>query len=105
MYKDYCAACHGMDGKGDGPAVEFLKAPPPDLRTLAQRDGGKYPALRVANTLRFRTSSDVHGKIDMPLWWLAFKSQKANVADLRVDNLTTFVKTLQQSKGEVSHAQ
>jgi mono/diheme cytochrome c family protein len=44
MYKDYCAACHGKEGKGDGPAVEFLKTPPPDLRTLAQRNNGKYPA-------------------------------------------------------------
>jgi hypothetical protein len=27
--KDYCAVCHGMDGKGDGPAVQFLQAAPP----------------------------------------------------------------------------
>ena len=25
MWKDYCAACHGMSGAGDGPAAEILK--------------------------------------------------------------------------------
>ena len=43
MYKDYCAACHGPTGKGDGPAVEFLKAPPSDLTTMAKRNNGKFP--------------------------------------------------------------
>jgi hypothetical protein len=52
MNKDYCAACHGTEGRGDGPAVEFLKAAPPDLRTMAQRNSGKYPGDRVA-TIRY----------------------------------------------------
>src|SRR5215475_2380558 len=47
MFKEYCASCHGVTGKGDGPAVVFLKAPPPDLRTMAQRNKGKYPAAKV----------------------------------------------------------
>ena len=25
MFKGYCAACHGLDGKGDGPAAPALK--------------------------------------------------------------------------------
>jgi mono/diheme cytochrome c family protein len=29
MYKDYCAACHGPKGVGDGPAVEILESGSP----------------------------------------------------------------------------
>ena len=35
MFDAYCAACHGKDGKGNGPAAAELKMPPPDLTTLA----------------------------------------------------------------------
>jgi hypothetical protein len=42
-----------MEGKGDGPVGRFLKGPPADLRTLAQRNNGKYPADYVAAILRF----------------------------------------------------
>ena len=36
MYTSYCAVCHGLDGKGNGPAAEALKVPPPDLTALAK---------------------------------------------------------------------
>lgn len=98
MYKDYCAACHGKEGKGDGPAVEFLKTPPPDLRTLAQRNNGKYPAGQVGMTLRLGTGSHAHGTIDMPLWGPLFRTLDANpgLGDLRIHNLTVFIESLQQ---------
>ena len=35
MFDVYCAACHGKDAKGNGPAAAELKMPPPDLTTLA----------------------------------------------------------------------
>jgi mono/diheme cytochrome c family protein len=35
MYKQYCAACHGADGKGRGPAAASLNTRPSDLTTLA----------------------------------------------------------------------
>ena len=98
MYKSYCAVCHGMEGKGDGPAVEFLKAPPPDLRTLAQRNNGKYPADHVGMTLRLGTGGHAHGTIDMPLWGPLFRTLDANqsLGDLRIHNLTAFIESLQQ---------
>ncbi len=42
MYMNYCAACHGKDGKGGGPAADALKVPPKNLTTLAYRNAGKY---------------------------------------------------------------
>ena len=42
MFNNYCAVCHGTDGKGTGPAATALKATPADLTALAQKNGGKY---------------------------------------------------------------
>jgi mono/diheme cytochrome c family protein len=67
MFKDYCASCHGEDGRGNGPAIVFLKSPPPDLRTMTQRNG-KYPAEKVGSMLNFGPGSRAHGALDMPTW-------------------------------------
>lgn len=32
LYREHCAACHGPDGAGDGPAAATLPVPPADLR-------------------------------------------------------------------------
>lgn len=101
LYKEYCSACHGMEGKGDGPVGRFLKGPPADLRTLAQRNNGKYPADYVAATLRFGTDSSAHGTSDMPIWGPVFRAQEdkhknKRGADLRIRDLNEFVESLQQ---------
>jgi mono/diheme cytochrome c family protein len=96
MFKDYCAVCHGLEGRGDGPAVEFLKAPPPSLRTLAKRNDGKYPDTKVSSTLQFGATSKAHGTSEMPLWGPMFRSRDGHaIAALRVHNLTKYVETLQ----------
>lgn len=46
-YADYCAACHGPAGKGDGVAAEGLTKKPADLTQLAARNGGTFPTTRV----------------------------------------------------------
>jgi mono/diheme cytochrome c family protein len=38
MFLNYCAACHGKDGKGNGPTAPGLKAAP-DLTVLASSMG------------------------------------------------------------------
>jgi mono/diheme cytochrome c family protein len=96
LYKNYCAACHGLEGKGDGQVAKFLKGPPADLSTLAQRNNGTYPADRVAATLRNGTDSGVHGTSDMPIWGPVFQSRGKDVAQTRVRKLTEFVQSLQQ---------
>jgi mono/diheme cytochrome c family protein len=52
MFKNYCAVCHGESGKGDGPAASAMKVSPVDLTTLAQKNGGKYPALHISSVVR-----------------------------------------------------
>jgi hypothetical protein len=68
------------------------------LRTLALRNGAKYPGDRVAATLRFGTGSHAHGTSDMPVWGPVFRARDTdkNVAQLRIHNLTAFIESLQQ---------
>ncbi|MBP1684557.1 MAG: ccoP [Deltaproteobacteria bacterium] len=33
LFRTYCAACHGMRGRGDGPYAPIFRPPPSDLRT------------------------------------------------------------------------
>jgi mono/diheme cytochrome c family protein len=96
MWKDYCAACHGMSGAGDGPAVEFLKAPPADLSLMAKRNNGKFPAEHFASVLQFGTESHAHGTSDMPIWGPLFRSQNKDLVQLRIYNLSNFVESFQQ---------
>ncbi len=100
MYNDYCAACHGPQGRGDGPAVAYLKTPPPDLSTLAQRNGGKFPSYKVYSTLKFGTGSNAHGTPDMPVWGPLFQKQDRddNQTALRISNLNAYLESLQKSK-------
>ena len=98
LYKAYCAACHGTDGKGGGPVAKSLKAAPPDLTRIAMRNGGKFPLQRVQKIIAGETQSDtVHGTREMPVWGPIF-SQVAWDQDLgrvRIDNLARYVEGMQ----------
>ena len=96
MYKDYCAACHGSAGKGDGPAAAFLKTWPPDLTKMAERNKGKYPEVKVKETLLFGISSQAHGTSDMPVWGRLFRmeDQNKNEVNARVSKLTQYLQSI-----------
>jgi len=47
MFREYCAACHGPEGKGNGPAAPALKTVPADLTRISARNGGKFPDTKV----------------------------------------------------------
>src|SRR5208282_2058120 len=89
MFKSYCSACHGKDGKGDGPAAAELKVAPPDLTMLAQKNGGKFPEDTVATVLRNGAKAPAHGTADMPTWGPLFQSLNrtdTTLVDLRISN-------------------
>ena len=67
-FKEYCAACHGFDGKGGGPAASSLSRKPPNLTTLATRHGGKFPDEYVKGVLLFGPGYSAHGASEMPVW-------------------------------------
>lgn len=52
LYAQNCAICHGGDARGGGGGgVEGFGRTPPDLTGLAARNGGVFPAERVAALL------------------------------------------------------
>ena len=99
MFNSYCAACHGVDGKGAGPAASALKVTPTDLSGLAAKNGGKYPSLHVSSVLRGEGDMPAHGSKDMPIWgklfWSMSGGQQAEVQQ-RVSNLNRYIESLQK---------
>jgi mono/diheme cytochrome c family protein len=99
MYKAYCAVCHGTDGKGNGPAAEALKVPPTDLTTLATKNGGKYPAMKVSAIIRGEQVLAAHGTKEMPIWgnlfWSMSGGHEAEVQQ-RIANLNKYMESLQK---------
>jgi mono/diheme cytochrome c family protein len=98
MFKAYCAACHGVDGKGNGPAAPALKVPPTDLTSLSKNNGGKFPDAKVASTIRGEADIAAHGTREMPVWGRLFWSMShghEGEVQQRVSNLTQYVESLQ----------
>jgi len=98
MFRSYCAACHGLDGKGNGPAVPALKTSPGDMTLLAKNNGGKFPELKIFNTIRGEVGFAAHGSKDMPLWGDVFREmgRDATQVTLRIRNLTKYIESLQK---------
>jgi mono/diheme cytochrome c family protein len=66
----YCAACHGTDARGAGPAATALRTPPADLTHIAARRGGVFPADEIAAWIDGRLAPPAHGTREMPVWGL-----------------------------------
>jgi len=75
-YQDYCAACHGPAGKGNGPMSELWKKPPADLTQLSKKNNGQYPFWRVYRTIDGREEVVAHGPRAMPVWGGRFLMQE-----------------------------
>ena len=75
FFERYCSTCHGMDGRGQGPAALALRTPPADLTQIAKRRGGQFPAAEIAATIDGRTQVRAHGSREMPVWGEHFSEQ------------------------------
>ena len=71
-FATYCAACHGADARGDGPAAGALRTAPADLTRIAARRGGDFPADEVAAWIDGRLAPHAHGTREMPVWGYRF---------------------------------
>ncbi len=99
MYKQFCAACHGADGKGQGPATPNLSSRVPDLTTLAKRHDGKFPYDYVAGVLRFGPGFTSHGSVEMPVWGPLFQyleHYNEEAVRQRIKNLCDYLQSIQE---------
>ena len=98
-YREYCASCHGEDGRGMGPAASALRTPPSDLTTLAKRHAGKFPEDYVAEIVRIGKPIQAHGSSDMPVWGPIFNARdnfNEFAVRQRIKNLCAYLATLQE---------
>ena len=74
----HCADCHGVDGKGNGPAVQIIPGfKPVNLTVLNKNNGGQFPREHVQDVIdgRKRLPGHYDADTDMPLWGLTFQPQ------------------------------
>ena len=99
LFAVYRATCHGRTGVGDGPVVPALKVRPPDLTTLAKRNGGVFPGAQVGVMLSGprRSTLPAHGSDEMPVWGPIFRAidPSDSQAAKRVANLVLYLESLQ----------
>jgi mono/diheme cytochrome c family protein len=97
----HCAACHGAEGRGDGPVAATLSVPVPDLRTLTRRYG-EFPADRVASYIDGRSLPAAHGTRSMPVWGGVFDTtdrllRGAADAEHRIEAVVAYLRERQEA--------
>jgi mono/diheme cytochrome c family protein len=74
-YLQYCASCHGAEGKGNGPLAEDLRTAPADLTHISQRRGGTFPEPLISEIIDGRRRMRGHGPGNMPVWGRRFDQE------------------------------
>jgi len=75
LYRRYCASCHGLTGRGDGPVARTLSPPPADLTQLAKKAGGDVDEARLISFIDGRRWVKAHGPREMPVWGAVFDEE------------------------------
>jgi mono/diheme cytochrome c family protein len=99
MYRTYCASCHGIDGKGAGPAAPALKKASPDLTRISQRNKGQFPDFRITHVIDGYEVVAFHGSRDMPIWGDYFRDNETRdeaLIKLREHNLVEYIRSMQK---------
>ncbi len=98
MYVNYCAPCHGVDGRGNGPVAAALKQQPTDLTALSRNNSGKFPATHITSVLQYGATIPSHGTPEMPVWGSilgTMDQEQAQEKTIRINNLTAYLRTIQ----------
>ena len=81
LYEKYCVACHGPQGKGDGPAGRMLKPPAADFTSAASKKKSEAEFMLVIENGKPGTA--------MGPW-------KGQLSQVELSDLTRFVMTLRK---------
>jgi len=106
LYLTYCQGCHGVDGKGDGPAASALRQKPADLTRLWQRYGTPLDRERLARYIDGRRLLGGHDPREMPIWGEEFfgdvpptTPNLENAKHRLFQVLADYLETLQTARG------
>jgi mono/diheme cytochrome c family protein len=100
LYRIHCQACHGEEGKGDGPMKGQLELQIPDLTSITERYEGEFPTETIHEIIDGRRETPAHGTKEMPVWGFTFQAagrdtdQEQEVHEL-ISTLTKYLETLQ----------
>ena len=75
LYGEWCAACHGASGMGDGDMAGVMTIPAPNLTMLTQNNDGTFPMLEVIHIVDGRTGVRAHGGM-MPVFGRVFSTDE-----------------------------
>jgi len=103
LFHELCAACHGVNGNGDGPAASALAKPVSNLTIIASNNDGVFPLKQVEDSITGKSQVVAHGTIDMPVWGQRFEelrpdwklNRRKALARQRIYNLTLYIESLQ----------
>jgi mono/diheme cytochrome c family protein len=98
LYKAYCASCHGVAAKGNGPMAQWLRVQPADLTRIAARNGGDFPLARVERIISGeQLLPSGHGTRGMPVWGPVFSqvTRDQDFGRVRIDNLARYLRDIQ----------
>ena len=96
LFLEYCAVCHGPNGKGGGPAANALKTSPGDLTQISHKAGGKFPEDRILRILKGDEPIAAHGSREMPIWGKVFGNMGSlSAGQTRIHALLQYVEGLQ----------
>jgi mono/diheme cytochrome c family protein len=72
LFERFCASCHGVGARGDGPVARSLNVAVPDLTSITVRYG-EFPAARIRDVIDGRgIDTSAHGSRTMPVWGYEF---------------------------------
>ena len=101
LYRQYCASCHGEDGRGHGPVEPYLTVKPSDLTRITARRDGDFPREQLKRVVAGDEVIAAHGTRTMPIWGEQLQVDvigtvnKPVVARGRIGFLVDYLETLQ----------
>jgi mono/diheme cytochrome c family protein len=99
LFTFYCATCHGLDAKGNGPIAAALKVPPADLTQLRRRNRGGFPRERLIGFIAGGgpTLNGAHGSNEMPVWGPIFMALDPSdrMTTIRIENVVQYLESIQ----------
>ena len=100
IFQNYCAACHGPDGRGKGPVSKRLKRAVPDLTRLSLRNNGAFPTIHVRTVIMFGADDPIpaHGSKEMPIWGPTFHEIEfdQDLGNVRLENVPKYLESIQR---------
>jgi mono/diheme cytochrome c family protein len=96
LYRQLCASCHGLEGRGDGPAAEALTPRPTDLTK------DRSSVSELMRVIDGRRTVRAHGTAAMPVWGRVFEQalidhpRQRRLALQQVQRLAEYVQDLRK---------